>query len=345
MTELVFITANDIHISDGNPRSRVDNFKETVFDKIGQIRSAASKLKADAILIAGDLYNLKKPVHNSHSLNRELVEAFQQIKCPRYMIAGNHDLFGNNLESLTSQPLGVLFEDGTLKNLAPQVTAAKGEVQGLTQETIAKRDLKISLVGVPYIEDLDLDKLHIPPKGDCQIQICLMHIYAGPQSGNVFKERLYGYDELSRLGPDIFVLGHYHIDQGIQTIKGKTFVNLGSIARGVLSDENIDHKPKIGYVKVCLDNGKISILTDSIPLKIKPAEEVFNLEKREEEKNESVEMRVFVEYLIKEAQEGSPIDPTKNIETILNEMKLSAIIQNRTMDFINEAMAIAVAGV
>ena len=48
MIEFTFITANDIHISDLNPRSRKDNFKESVLDKIEQIRVACNKLKADA---------------------------------------------------------------------------------------------------------------------------------------------------------------------------------------------------------------------------------------------------------------------------------------------------------
>jgi DNA repair protein SbcD/Mre11 len=336
MTDLIFLTATDIHISDSNPRSRVDNFKESIYDKLEQLRSASIKLKADAILLSGDLFNLKKPAHNSHALNRELVEIFSKFKCPRYMIAGNHDLFGNNLDSLSSQPLGVLFQDGTLKNLAPKINVTKKDIQGVTQEIITKKDLKVSLVGIPYIEDLDLTKLHIPPKEDCQIQICLMHVYAGPQSGSVFKERLYGYNELSKLGPDIFVLGHYHLDQGIQTVDGKTFINIGSISRGALSEENLNHHPKIGYIKICLEKGKISVITDAFPLKIKPAEEVFDLKKRETEKNEFVEIQNFVERLAEESEKGA-IDPTKNIEVILKEMKLSKLVLNRTMDFIHEA--------
>ena len=334
--DLIFLTANDIHVSDGNPRSRIDDFKESVFDKIGQLKSASVKLKADAVLMAGDLYNLKKPIHNSHTLNRELIEAFKQFKCPIYAVPGNHDLSGNNLDSITSQPIGVLFEDGTLHNLASAVTIVKDKIDGITQQVISKKDLKVSLVGIPYIEDLDLDKLAIPPKGDCQVQICLMHVYAGPQAGNVHKERLYGYDELAKLGPDIFVLGHYHIDQGIRTMHGKTFINIGSISRGILSEENIDHKPKIGFLKISLTDGKISVVTDSILLKVKPVGEIFDLNKREEEKRESAEIQKFIEELVKEAKIGD----STTLESVLDAMNLSKIVRDRTVNFIQEATTI-----
>ena len=136
LTEFIIITANDIHISDNGPRSRIDNFKETVLNKIDQMGMVCRKLNADAAIIAGDLYNLKNPVKNSHNLNRELIKTFKKFPCPIYMIEGNHDLSENRLESIETQPLGVLFADNTLIQLR--------------DETIEKNGVKISLIGVPY---------------------------------------------------------------------------------------------------------------------------------------------------------------------------------------------------
>ncbi len=214
MTEFVIITANDIHISDNGPRSRIDDFKETVLGKLNQMGMACNKLNADAAIIAGDLFNLKNPTRNSHNLNQELIKTFRKFNCPVYMIEGNHDLTANRLESLDDQPLGVLFADGTLLQLR--------------NEVIEKDGVKLSLVGVPYTEKLDLDTLEIPEKGDCVSQICAMHLYAGLRGGALYQERLYGYDELANFSPDIFVIGHYHIDQGIHREFGKSFINIGS---------------------------------------------------------------------------------------------------------------------
>lgn len=243
MTEFNFVTANDIHISDHAPRSRIDNFKVAILGKIDQMRQACSKLKADAALIAGDLFNLKEPARNSHGLNRDLVAVFNKFPCPIYMIEGNHDLTANRLDSIKDQPLGVLFEDHTLIQLREKV--------------IEKNKIKVSLVGVPYIENLDLNTLVIPPKGDCVSQICIMHLYAGLKGGKFFQNRIYGYDELAKLGADVYVLGHYHLDQGVYEQDGKRFINLGFMTRGTLAEDDIQHRPQIGLIKIVVDDTMI----------------------------------------------------------------------------------------
>ena len=324
MTSFTFITANDIHISDTGPRSRIDDFKETMLDKINQMRVACQKLSADAALIAGDLYNLKNPTRNSHHLNQNLIKIFKGFPCPIYMIPGNHDLTANNLESLEKQPLGVLFEDGTLINLK--------------EETLEKEGMKISLVGVPYTEHLDLTKLSFPDKKDFAAQICLMHIYASKKPGMLYKERLYGYDELAVLSPDVFVIGHYHADQGVEKLKDKYFLNIGSMSRGTLSEDSIDHHPKIGFIRVTKEEDQLSMVVDSIKLRIKPAEEIFDLQKREEERQESKEIENFVETLLSESTSDT-LDLSQDIKGIVSEMKIAREVQNKVMHFIQEAAA------
>jgi len=323
MTEFTVITANDIHISDNGPRSRVDDFKDTVLGKLNQMCMACNKLNADAAIIAGDLFNLKNPTRNSHNLNQELIKVFQQFQCPVYMIEGNHDLMANRLESLSEQPLGVLFADRTLIQLRDEV--------------IEKDGVKISLVGVPYVEKLDLDMLELPDKGDCVSQICAMHLYAGLKGGMLFKERLYGYDELGKFSPDVFILGHYHIDQGIYEENSKYFINIGSMTRGTLSDEDIDHNPQIGYIKIAVEDGVPTYALRSINLKVKPASEVFDLVKREQEEQEKEEIKLFVEKLATEAVEETAADKEKSINDLIGTMDMAKEVRDRVLYFIQEA--------
>ena len=325
MINFTFVTASDIHISDNGPRSRIDDFKSTVMDKISQLKVICTKLKADGMLIAGDLYNLKNPTRNSHNLNQELIKEFRQFPCPIYMIEGNHDLTANRLDSLNDQPLGVLFADGTLIQLR--------------HEIIQKKGTKISIVGVPYIDNIDVTKLELPDKNDCASQICLMHLYAGSRAGMLFKERLYGYDELSRFNSNIFVLGHYHIDQGIQEVMGKYFVSLGSITRGTLSEEDINHHPQAGLIKISVDDlGNPSYDLKSIKLKVRPASEIFDLTRREEENKENQEIQIFVEKLASELANKS-MSKNKSIEDILNSMNMAKTVRDRVMHYITEATA------
>jgi DNA repair exonuclease SbcCD nuclease subunit len=322
MTDFVFITANDIHISDYGPRARTDDFKTTVLGKIVQMGVACSKLNADAGIIAGDLFNLKSPAKNSHQLNQELIKEFKKFPCPVYMIEGNHDLTANKLESLEEQPLGVLFADNTLIQLRHKI--------------IEKESLKVSLVGVPYTENLDLKTLKFPYKEDFVAQIAVMHVYAGLKTGNLFQEHLYGYNELAMLPADIFVLGHYHIDQGVYESEGKHFINIGSMSRGTLSEEDISHQPKLGYIKISVEDGKTSFTVKTIKLKIRPASEVFDLTKKEVEKKEEEEIRVFVEKLAAEAVQTS-ISEKKSIDNILDAMDLAKTVRDRAIHFIQLA--------
>lgn len=325
MTTFSFITASDIHISDTNPRSRIDDFRETMLGKLTQMGKACQKLSVDAALIAGDLFNLKNPARNSHELNRELVNVFKEFGCPVYMIEGNHDLTGNNLESLKRQPLGVLFADKTLIQLRSTI--------------IEKEGTRVSLVGVPYSEPFDLDKVSIPSKEGCIAQICLMHIYASPTPGMLFKDQIYGYRELMHLSPDIFVLGHYHIDQGIVCEGGKHFINIGSMSRGSIADEDMEHHPQIGFIRITKDEDKIDITAQSIRLKVKQASEIFNLEKRAEEKQELKDIEVFVDKLSSEVT-SLPDQQDGDLVPTIESMDVPREIKERVMKFIQEATAI-----
>lgn len=333
MDEIILLTAGDIHISDTNPRSRTDNFKETMLGKIEQLRAASKKLRADAVLLTGDIYNLKNPVKNSHDLNRELIEILKRFDCPVYAIPGNHDLTADDLDTLSAQPISVLFASGALKNLS---------YEAASNINIVKNGLKVSLVGIPYLKDFKISQLKmplLPPKdSDCAVQICTMHIYAGPKAGKMHKERLYGYDELSVLSPDIFVLGHYHFDQGIQWLDKKCFINLGSISRGTLTDERIEHAPKFGYIKVSRETkqSEVKIDVDSIPLKIKPASDVFDLKKRADEEKQGEDIEKYVAHLVAEA---SSKDAKMTVEDQMKKMNIEKEIQDTVLELIKEARA------
>jgi len=323
-TEFIFITANDIHISDPNPRSRTDNFKGAIFNKLSQMKMACNKLNADGAIIAGDLYNLKTPIRNSHNLNKNLIRIFNEFKCPIYMIEGNHDLTGDRLDSIEEQPIGVLFEDKTLIQLR--------------HEIIEKNGIKVSLVGVPYQENIDLTNLNIPSKKDCITQICAMHLYASLKGGYLFEERLYGYDELATLSPDVFILGHYHLDQGIYKQNDKYFINIGSLSRGTIADEDIKHHPQIGFIKISVTDNTPSYNIRPIRLKIRPADEVFDLKKKKEIKEEKRVIDLFVDKLASETSTDD-IKNADKIDDIVDKMKITREVKTRVLNFIQEAAA------
>ena len=58
----------DVHLSDRAPVSRTDDWAETVFGKLDQVRRVAEKVGASAILDGGDFFHIKSPGRNSHAL-------------------------------------------------------------------------------------------------------------------------------------------------------------------------------------------------------------------------------------------------------------------------------------
>ena len=109
-------------------------------------------------------------------------------------------------------------------------------------------------------------------------------------------EDIIPYSILPEICPDARVIcfGHWHKDQGIvKTSEKQTVVNIGSMTRGSLSQDNIDRIPSVALIKV----SKEDIVVEKIPLKVKPAAEVFDFEKRERQQKRDENISKFVEKL------------------------------------------------
>ncbi|MCX7727016.1 MAG: hypothetical protein N2053_09235, partial [Chitinispirillaceae bacterium] len=52
------------------------------------VKDICNQEKADGLIIAGDLFNIKTPSKNSHLLVNNLMDIFKQVKCPIYVIEG-----------------------------------------------------------------------------------------------------------------------------------------------------------------------------------------------------------------------------------------------------------------
>ena len=102
----------DVHLSERNPRSRTDNWREAIINKLRQVGEIARKVDASAVLDGGDFFDIKSPSRNSHDLIREVAEVHQDYPCPTYANVGNHDCVYGDYTYLPQQPLGVLFSTG-----------------------------------------------------------------------------------------------------------------------------------------------------------------------------------------------------------------------------------------
>jgi DNA repair exonuclease SbcCD nuclease subunit len=318
-----FITFTDVHISDINPQARLGDYRQDILDKLNQIKDAGEKLKVDFFLCAGDMFNLKAPMKNSHELTGILIKLFKSFPAPVYCIEGNHDLKNDSYLTFDKQPLNVIYKSGALIQIGDE-----------------KRIKNIRLRSFLFTEDPYLESTSAYPRAiddEETVNVCALHLYATKNGGSLFKFKLYSYEEIAQLNDDIFVLGHYHIDQGVEvlTTRGKEqhFINVGAISRGSLVEDDIGRSPKVCLVTVS-PNKKIS--TQVVKLKVKPATEVFNIEEKKTEKERAKATEEFVDTLKLEVT-GNTIITKDNIQEEISRSNVEKVIVQRVTDYLNEA--------
>lgn len=322
MSDIKFITFTDVHISDINPQERRGSYRDDIIHKLKQIRAVGKKLDVDFFICAGDLFNLKAPMRNSHELTSLLIELFKSFPAPIYMTEGNHDLRNDSYEEFDKQPLNVIYKSGAMEQLRNK------EVWDRDKE------FSIKLRSFPFCENPILNDL--PKSSDEVFSVCVLHLYSTKKGGDLFGQELFSYSEISQLNDDIFVMGHYHIDQGVETLntysKDQHFINVGAISRGSLSEDNISRIPKISLVTINSDKkAKIQV----VKLKVRPAEEAFFIERKKKQREKIAKATEFVEKLKNELEEKET--STDNLDENIKDLKIGDNIIKKVKHYMEEA--------
>jgi exonuclease SbcD len=306
----------DVHLSDRAPSSRTDDWADAVFDKLGQVRDLAREVNATAIIDGGDFFHIKSPGRNSHALVNRTAEHHSTYPCPVYCTPGNHDSVYGDYAFLPQQPLGVLYSTGVYKRLYDEHEAV------FTHEGTTVR-----VVGIPYHgTSYDMERFTSIKKGGEDILICVAHVLASHRGGTMFEgEDIVKYADLVDTAPDVYLFGHWHKDQGVEEIGGKQFVNIGSLTRGALSQDNMDRIPSAAVLR-CTDKG---VEIEVVPLNVRPAEEVFDVEGRARQVKRQVEMDSFVEAIREALQpvegEQTLTEAVEGMSDVPNEIRERAL--------------------
>ncbi len=322
MSRLSFIYRTDVHVADKSPLSWKGDYPAEIWSSLEQIGELARKHKCEAVLDGGDYFHVKAPTRNSHSIVAKSATIHAAYPCPTWGIEGNHDIKHNNLDTLWEQPLGVLFEAGA--------------IQQLRDQTFEKNGLKVRVVGVPYSPFRTLEELRAITKGDEDYLVAIVHSLAAESPPahveGFFGEPVFDYNDLVfRNGPDVWCFGHWHRDQGIVDIKGRRFVNQGSVSRGALTKENISRIPKVALLE--FDQGGITV--GSIPLNVLPASEVFDLEKKERQERERRSIDQFVGDI---KDKVSEVDATEHqIESSIQALDFDKDVRERALVYLENA--------
>lgn len=324
MPRLAFIYRTDCHNADKGPSSWKGDYSAEIDSNLRQIGVFAKEHEANAVLDGGDFIHVKSSIKTSHGLIVRTANIHGDYPCPTFCIEGNHDMQYNNLESIETQPLGALYATRVFQRLREQV--------------FEDGPLRARVVGVPYSPARQLADLRaIQKKPGDTFLIAIVHALAAknppPEVEDFFGEPVFKYEDLiTKDGPDVWMFGHWHRDQGIEVIKGKQFVNLGAVSRGSLIRENLERTPKVAFIE-CTES---KITAHPLGLEVLPASEVFDLERKEQQEAERQDINQFVSDLVSTAEVDTSLSIPENIRGLANFAKK---VQDKALYYYERAEA------
>ena len=313
----------DVHMADRAPQSRRDDWKVTLGRKLMAVGDIAADVNASAVLDGGDLFHVKSPTRNSHALVRYLSFIHAAYPCPTYECPGNHDVKYGDYENIDENPLGVLFESGVLKRLYDEHELMLGSA-----------GFKVRVVGIPYHgTKYDWERFTSIKKGDEDYLVAVAHCLASPAGGEMFQnEDIIKYGDLADLDPDVWCFGHWHKNQGITTLEnGKLIVNVGSLSRGTLSQDDVDRIPEVVALRFHPERGATA---EAIPLDVQPPEEVFDIEGRARAESRTLSVDAFVEGL----QETLARSENESLEDVVRGLPdVPEAVRERALSYLERA--------
>lgn len=213
-----FLFLTDDHKRGTNPANRKDHFPSTLAAKLREVVNIVKEQEIDFVLHGGDFFDVPAP---SLSTCGDFLEIYQDIPVPVYIVAGNHDLFGQNQETLPRTMLG----------LAARLKIV--HIIGREPVYLEKKGLRIQLTGQGYHFDMDRGdpkKDYVVKKRNCDYAIHVVHGMLLDRA--VFPGANYTLvEQILDTEADFTLAGHNHL--GFQDMKknGKFFLNPGALAR------------------------------------------------------------------------------------------------------------------
>ena len=214
----------DWHIREDNPPCRLDQWPETQWDKVGQIRELQWQHECP-VFIAGDFFHHWKP---SPFLLQRTIAELRQFKFPVGVIPGQHDLPQHSQEQYDRSGLAVL-EAADVITVLKEPTLTDPWDEG-----------KIAVTGFPW----NTTPGGITPLAPIHVALVHLLVYKGePPFPGAEKSGGTAQSLLSRMpGYDVVVTGDNH--QTFTDTRGnQLLVNPGSLGRQTAAQT--DHEPSV----------------------------------------------------------------------------------------------------
>ena len=316
-----FLYFTDSHIRGVNPRGRKDNFCETVLKKIEEIIDVSKEYNVDYILNGGDWFD--RP-DLAPSIVREFAKTIKNFNKPVYTIAGNHDIFGQNPDTISRTMLGLVESTGLVKIIKDDEKIILDDGKN-----------KVLLVGKSFKYDIDgegREVAYVIKKND-DVDYIINIVHGMLLEKPFFKGIPYTLiDDIAHTDADITLAGHYHNGFGIIKKGEKYFINPGSIVR--ISSSIIDMQRKPNIVIIELSNG---IEVKEIFLKTAlPGDEVLNRDHIERTREYQMKINDFY-FELSNTKNFNKINLDAIINDIIINEEIDESVKNEAIKRINSA--------
>ena len=284
---------NDPHIRAINPVNRTDNFYESIKSKLKDIVDIANQEKVSSLLCTGDLFDNPVP---SFRIFTEAIDILLSAKLPIYTIAGNHDIFGHNPDTLDRTILG-LSEHYTIINLIKSPITLSPE---------------ITLSGTSFYHDIENDMSAFQIEKTTKYHIHLVHAMVTIKP---FKFSNFILTKDIETNADVIAVGHQHFGFESHKINDTYFVNPGAVARLSAIPDNLYRTPQIAIVNFVEGIKEKEINIKYLELPSSPlGKDVFDFKKINELKARSEQISKFIASL------NSPQLQSLNIKELIDKI-------------------------
>lgn len=313
----------DTHYSGKRPDCRTDeDFMTTQKNKTQEIFKIAKDNKCNIILHGGDFFDSPDI---SDNVAGEFGSMYLTAGIPVYVIAGNHDLRGNNYPTINQTKLGLIARLGAVKLIDKQHPIVFRMKDG--------KRIKITASPSDFGIDTCADEFISKKKPDDDFLIHIAHgmlLKKSPQHKTTYVPLS---DIQDKTDADITFVGHYHLGFETTEANGKYFVNPGAVIRRYAFLEEMERVPEVSVFSIDTETGEISV--KNVPLSCAAdGSEAISRERLEKEIEYSQKIEDFKNSIIKDTATISD-----NIENIINEAAEASFLEDDVRKEINARIA------
>lgn len=345
-----FLYFGDLHERVKPPENRKDDFRQTVNNKIKEIRELGMKYKVKAFLQPGDFLDEPKhdPAFLSEVINRwgfsdvqedilgiatgkvHIKDVSEKIKnhIPIIGAIGNHELYGNALKSYPKTSLSFLEKIGFMHFPTKDKPFIFEDESGFT----------VAITASHYDTHMDhpdhIDEYIVEEKlGDYHIH--MVHGYlTNKDMGDIFPHTTVD-DIAKKTKADLTIAGHDHIGFKMLEVDGKKFVNPGAIVRLTNDTKEMKRRPKVLLIDISKDKG---ITVTNKYLKSAPkGEDVIDRSKNAFKEDMDSKMEK-IRSLVNKSNVGSGLNITDIIKAISESEKIDDKLKDRAIEAVTKKM-------